>query len=270
MGNAPSTPQPGTEFLVIGAGLSRTGTASFSEALRILLGGPVYHGGTQITLGPPSDIKTWMQVLSSRFPSSDAKTCDTSFTASRREKTYDLIRRRLDGYAAVTDAPCSGLVPELLEIYPNAKVICTVRDAESWERSMGGVTCAATQAFLKLVLLPLAGLRDFPDYVELLKRQWEVLYWPCFPPDRTTYHAHIEYLKRTVPEEKLLFFDVKEGWGPLCRALGREVPDCPFPRVNVGEALERVARGIVRKGLVAWGCILSAPVALRVSYWWLR
>ena len=63
MGNAPSTPRPGTEFQVIGAGLPRTGTASFSEALHILLDGPVYHGGTQVTLGPPDEIRSWIKLL---------------------------------------------------------------------------------------------------------------------------------------------------------------------------------------------------------------
>lgn len=64
MGNQPSIPNPGTKFQVIGAGLSRTGTASFSEALRILLDGPVYHGGTQTTLGKPVEIKSWIKLLS--------------------------------------------------------------------------------------------------------------------------------------------------------------------------------------------------------------
>ncbi len=64
MGNQPSAPKPGTEFQVIGAGLSRTGTASFSEALRILLGGPVYHCGTQTSIGKPVEIESWIKLMS--------------------------------------------------------------------------------------------------------------------------------------------------------------------------------------------------------------
>ena len=60
-------PQPGAKLQVIGAGLSRTGTAAFSQALSILLEGPVYHGGTQSTLGPERNIKSWIQALS-HFP----------------------------------------------------------------------------------------------------------------------------------------------------------------------------------------------------------
>jgi hypothetical protein len=65
MGQKASVPQPGARFQVIGAGLSRTGTASFSAALEILLDGPVYHGGTQITMGPPTEIKSWIQTWTS-------------------------------------------------------------------------------------------------------------------------------------------------------------------------------------------------------------
>jgi hypothetical protein len=72
MGNQASTPEPGTEFQVIGAGLSRTGTASFSEALRILLKGPVYHGGTQTTRGSPKEIRSWIQLLSHWPPSNES------------------------------------------------------------------------------------------------------------------------------------------------------------------------------------------------------
>ena len=36
----------------------------------------------------------------------------------------------------------------------------------------------------------------------------------------------------TVPADRLLLFNVKQGWGPLCQFLGVPEPDCPFPRVN--------------------------------------
>lgn len=60
MGQHCFQPRPGTKLQVIGAGLPRTGTASISRALEILLDGPVYHGATQVLLGPEKDIKTWI------------------------------------------------------------------------------------------------------------------------------------------------------------------------------------------------------------------
>lgn len=37
---------------------------------------------------------------------------------------------------------------------------------------------------------------------------------------------------QSVPPEKLLVFEPKQGWEPLCKFLNRPVPDQPFPHVN--------------------------------------
>ncbi|EAU29812.1 conserved hypothetical protein [Aspergillus terreus NIH2624] len=104
MGQQASTSQPGTKIQVIGAGLSRTGTASFSSALSILLEGPVYHGGTQATMGSPSEIRSWMKILRHRLTREPRD----------REEALKLIAKNLDGYAAVTDAPLRAADPRAL------------------------------------------------------------------------------------------------------------------------------------------------------------
>ncbi|CAN9085628.1 unnamed protein product [Alternaria alternata] len=255
MGNQPSTPKPGTDFKVIGAGLSRTGTASFSEALRILLNGPVYHGGTQATLGPEIEIKSLIKLLS-HFP-----------PKSPSDKTiiHDLLKQRLNGYAAVTDAPFSGLVEELLEAYPNAMVICTIRDPDAWIKSMEVVQNASTMWFLRFVLFPVPGMRYFVDFIDGLRDQWIYLYGRGEPVTAETYEKHIAYLKRVVPEDRLVFFNVKDGWEPLCKVLGKEVPqNIPFPRINDGEAIDRLAKRMVTKGLLRWLAIFGVVGAAAV------
>ena len=48
-------------------------------------------------------------------------------------------------------------------------------------------------------------------------------------------------MKRTVPSEKLLVFEAKEGWEPLCKFLGVPVPAIPYPKGNDSEQFkERV------------------------------
>jgi hypothetical protein len=49
---------------------------------------------------------------------------------------------------------------------------------------------------------------------------------------KQAYLEHIEKIKALVPPEKLLVFNVKEGWAPLCEFLDLPVPETPFPRVN--------------------------------------
>jgi hypothetical protein len=246
MGQEYSCPKEGVELKVIGAGMPRTGTASFSRALEILLDGPVYHGGTQTTLGPEKEIKTWIKVLSQWPPSEDGA----------KHENLDLIRRRTKGFAAITDAPGSGLVPELIELYPDAKVVCTVRDAASWQDSMRNTGNAASKWFLRFVLFPVPSMRYFVDYINCLRDQWLIMYTDADPPTARTYEEHISWLRSKVPEDRLVFFNVKDGWEPLCQALDLPVPDgIPFPMINDGKAIEAFAKRQVGRGLKRWAGI---------------
>ncbi|KAB8070528.1 P-loop containing nucleoside triphosphate hydrolase protein [Aspergillus leporis] len=255
MGQQPSVPFPGTRIQVIGAGLPRTGTASFSEALKILLNGPVFHCGTQNTIGPPIEITSWMKIL-------------RHWLRHDRQETLELLQRRLDGYAAITDSPGSQLVPELLELYPDAMVICTVRDPMSWEKSVTQVSNLCTVWCLRLVLLPLPGMRYFIEYVNLVGDQWAKMYG-VRQPDRRTFLQHIEWLKEIVPEERLVFFDVKDGWEPLCKALGKDIPDIPFPQINDSDEIGRIAKLHIQRGLMRWaGLLAGVGVAMAAFMMW--
>ncbi|KAK0718555.1 hypothetical protein B0T26DRAFT_752463 [Lasiosphaeria miniovina] len=74
---------------------------------------------------------------------------------------------------------------------------------------------------------------------------------------------NIAWLKDTVPSDRLVFVDGEDGWGPLCRALGKDVPrGVPFPRINDGEAIERLSKEMALQGLVRWAWILAALAAV--------
>lgn len=246
MGQKASVPQPGTTIQVIGAGLSRTGTSSFGVALEILLDGPVYHGGTQATMGLPIEIKSLIEILRRWLAGGE----------SNRHIVLKLLQHRLDGFAAITDAPGSQLVPELLELYPDAKVICTVRDLDSWEKSLEQISNVSIIWFLRPILLPLPGMRHFVDFITLIRLQWDKLYGKG-TPIRQMYHLHVAWLKEVVPEDRLVFFNVKDGWEPLCKALGKDVPDQPFPHINDSEAVDKIVRFHIRRGLTRWALILA-------------
>lgn len=176
-----------------------------------------------------------------------------------RAKMLTLLRRRLAGYIAITDSPGSELVPELMELYPDAKVVCTVRDPVLWETSMLHVQSLTGVWFARAVLLPLDGLRHFIPYGYLLAALWERLYGGVpGQHGRETYASHIAWLKEVVPEDRLVFFDVRDGWGPLCEALSVEAPvGVPFPRINDSEAIERSINHHFRRGLMRWACIFA-------------
>lgn len=98
-----------------------------------------------------------------------------------------------------------------------------------------------------------------------MQRQNYVLYAERPPYTEASYRAHMARLRELVPPERLVFFDVRDGWGPLCAALGKEVPDVPFPRLNDGEAINRLAARFVREGLVRWLGVLGLLGVLVVA-----
>lgn len=259
MGNEPSKPEPGTRFQVVGAGMPCTGTASLSEALSILLGGPIYHGASHVASGNPRDIISWVRLLK-HFPFR---------TDVERHVALDTLRNRFEDYAGATDQPAAVFVPQLLELYPGVMVICTVRDPVQWEQSMACVTNMTTAWFLRLLLLPLPGLRHFVGYDNLLRRAYVYLYGVRGPLDISTYTRHIEWLQEVVPEEQLRFVDVNDGWGPLCEALGTEVPDVPFPVIDDEEAIKQVVNDTIVRALRSWALVLVTIFCLVAAYRWL-
>lgn len=128
---------------------------------------------------------------------------------------------------------------------------------------MEAISSASTMWFLRFVLFPLPAMRFFVDYIDVLRNAWLRLYGETEPPTRVTYNNHIAWLKQVVPQERLFFFDVKDGWDPLCEALGKEVPrGIPIPRINDGEAIDKFAKKQVQRGLVRWAAIFALGVAI--------
>jgi hypothetical protein len=130
MGQEASKPDLNVRLLVIGCGMSRTGTATFSEALKILLGGPVYHGGSQLVGAGEKHMRDWIE-LCKHTPIKDE---------ADRKVVLDGLKSILGGYTACTDLPPILFTEELVELFPDAQVICTVRDPESWWKSVSKIT----------------------------------------------------------------------------------------------------------------------------------
>ena len=211
--------------------------------------------------GNPADISAWTTLL---------RQVPEKKTTADEQRIRETLRKLLDGYAATTDMPGCIFFPELLEIYPDAMVVCTVRDPDAWVKSMHHVANHAVRQILRFVLLPLPGVRHLPDYINALRVCYIHHYGEREPLTKHTYYRHIEWLKEVVPPEKLVFFDVRDGWGPLCAALGKEIPNVPFPRLNDGQAIDRVAAETIAKGMKRWGVILGVVVSAASvgTYYW--
>jgi hypothetical protein len=210
---------------VIGAGFGRTGTMSLKVALEELGFGPSYH---MIELfDHPEHVELW--------------------EAASQGKYVDW-EKLFSGYRATTDWPACSFYEELMEMYPDAKVILTVRDPDRWYESTYN-TIYGMRRMSSSPVFRLAGL--FRPGMGRAARMNDRLIWEdTFGgslEDREraieVFNRHNEEVKERVPAEKLLVYEVKEGWGPLSEFLGVEVPeDKPYPHLNDTDTFRMMIR----------------------------
>ena len=189
---------------VIGAGYGRTGTASLKLALEQLGFGPCYHM-TEVFEHPES-VPMWVQ-------------------AAKGNPDWDTI---FNGYKACVDFPACTHWRTLMEVYPQAKVILSMRDAGRWFDSVNEtIMSKKTVEFTKNSPLFEMMKRNIYDLFDgrIFEREHMI---DCF-------NKHVQEVKSVVPAERLLVFEAKMGWQPLCDFLGVDVPGHPYPHVNTRE-----------------------------------
>lgn len=189
---------------VIGAGLGRTGTMSLKLALEQLLGGPCYH---MIELHRHRDAHTPQWLAAARGEAVD----------------WDGL---FDGYVAAVDEPVSLHWRELAARFPEALVVLSLREPQSWWES------ADATIFRGMRNPPAPGQEAWHAMV-LENYRWM---YPKGLDDagacQAFFRRHMEEVRQGVPAERLLEWKVADGWAPLCRALHLPLPEEPFPHVN--------------------------------------
>jgi hypothetical protein len=200
---------------VIGSGLGRTGTMSLKLALEQLGLGPCHHM-VEVFMHPES-VPLWVE-------------------AGRGNADWDKI---FDGYASMVDHPGCKFWRELMNTYPDAKVIHTVRDPNKWFDSTQATIFAPGGGANN----PPEPMKDFFGMVmaEYEGRQNEREYMV------EHFQRHTDDVLAGVPADRLLVFEASQGWGPLCAFLGVPVPDTPYPRENsTADFQARAAGGAMR------------------------
>jgi hypothetical protein len=236
---------------VIGAGFGRTGTLSLKVALEELGFGPCEHM-TEL-LDDPERLRLW----------------------DRKARGLPVEWGELfKGYAATVDWPGCYFWEELAEAYPKAKVILTVRDREEWYESVSGTIHGPRKSAYAYLTFSLAGAvstraRRAARLVENVI--WEGTFGGRFAEREhaiRVFDRHVEEVKKRIPADRLLVYEAKESWGPLCKFLGVEVPeDKPFPYLNKAADFRKTVRsryalpfGVLAVGVLAAG--LTTSIAL--------
>ena len=217
-----------TSFKVIGVGLGRTGTTSLRQALQDLGYSPCHHWDA--TLEEPKHInRLWKEVYHSTFRNG----CDNESYLD------DMLKEIFKGYVATVDNPGYMFYEKFMEWNPDAKVILTVRDSpeEFAKSTMEAFFPEKKDPWLQRKFWEMIRNLGSPEHfywmIEYLKEfHGQDMSQPNLESFTLRYTDWVKKIMNTVPPEKLLVYNVKEGWDPLCKFLGMDVPDHPFPRKN--------------------------------------
>ncbi|KAJ0114068.1 hypothetical protein N8I77_007123 [Diaporthe amygdali] len=213
---------------VLVLGLCRTGTMSVRTALRSLGYLETYHMRAAST-ETPRDCELWMQAIKAKWDG------EGKFD----KEDWDQL---LGHCQAVCDLPAAAFAPELIAAYPNAKVILTTRDPESWHKSTSktiyqGITDPTSQVISHFDWA-------FSLYRPMLVTLWDRLFEGDFENRGVeVFKRHYDLVRELVPPERLLEYDVGDGWGPLCEFLGEDRPAAPFPYTNTISDFQHGLRG---------------------------
>ena len=179
--------KPNRSGLIVGVGFQKTGTSTLREALKIL--------GYKVK---DTSRRPLIPILRGK---------------------WDRVLNLLKKYDAVEDTPWFMIYKELDQLVPNSKFILTIRDEESWYRSVKKHIGDLRSANHEWIYGRGKGLPkdDRMNTINVYKRHNSEV---------------MEYFKKRPNDLLVIDFTKGEGWEKLCRFLIREIPDVPFPHSN--------------------------------------
>ncbi|KAL2787025.1 P-loop containing nucleoside triphosphate hydrolase protein [Aspergillus keveii] len=215
-----------SEMKVLALGMPRTGTMSLYTALNEL-GYNCYHMAEAALDHRNGSLKHWQAAIVAKY---------YDLKEDYRGEDFD---RMLWRYDAVTDIPSILFAEGLMNAYPDAQIILTTRNVDGWLSSM-------ERAFYKVLnmkrwrLLELFDYTYTRPYMHLLRTTlniWTDSHWRDKDQLTAKYIAHNAQVRgqAQIRGRRVLEFDVRDGWRPLCEFLGKPIPPKPFPWVNRGD-----------------------------------
>lgn len=248
---------------VLCLGYSRTGTLTMRSALEILGYPNPYHFSSIYDNVHDSD--AWCELLDIKYEGIGSGPAVT-------KGDFDAL---LGHCGAVTDIPAINFAAELIEFYPDAKIVLVERDIDSWYASWSAFLNAAMKPGIPLLakldkevlgrISRIGGrgtrlLAGNPQSVDAAKAR-----------SKQEYRKHYALVRSLAPKERLLEFKLSDGWVPLCEFLGKEIPEEPFPHVNESAKNRQhfiELRAMAMKRIVRKGIMLSTVAAVVAGVVW--
>jgi hypothetical protein len=217
-GLPPATPRVRkTPLKIICVGLPRSATESLSESLQIL-GYKPHHGWDIVFAEHTAETQHWHTLAMRKWRGSNDGDCHIS------AEEFDML---IGDYDVIIDSVASCFATELIEAYPNAKVILNTRkDLDAWHKS---VMTTLVEGVEENRLAKFLGY--FTADIYWPNHFFFDLYYPNIfragPPytmragveknGKWVYREHSNMIRGLVADERLLEWSVDDGWEPLCR-----------------------------------------------------
>lgn len=197
---------------IIGASFGRTASLSLKKALEILGYTNCYHMSEVVT--KPEHSELWLRAWNGEF-------------------IWDDI---FDGYQAAVDWPVAAFWPQLMEAYPEAKIILSTREPEAWYesakntifKSMDEGINSKNQEIRKRILMAKEIIVDGTFNGKLNDKKH------CIK----IYNENIARCKKEVDSDRLITFNPKDGWDSLCKQLACPIPNVDYPFINTTKEFE--------------------------------
>jgi hypothetical protein len=221
---------------LIGAGLPRTATTTTLIAFEQLGFAPCYHM-RDLLADLPGQLPLWERV-------------------AEGDPDWEAIFAKSE---STCDFPGSAYYRELMDFYPDAKVLMSVRSAEGWLKSMLATIWPIFYGRSVMHYVNDARRvidRDWDRYLTLMTHIWTKAGMTEDPDSEDALGKAMEKwnadVKAAVPADRLLVWEPADGWEPMCEFLDVPVPDGPLPNVNDTAAFQEGLLGGSLAVVNAW------------------
>jgi hypothetical protein len=198
---------------ILGAGLGRTGTYSLKIAFERLLGDTSHH--MVEVFRHPEELPVWQAAAEGTMPD---------------------WNEFLAGYTGTCDWPSGAFWPEIAAAFPDAPILLSVRDPESWWTSVSNTIFIP----LRDALGKGPGEDPWADLIRSLFKRCFSLEVDDPEAMKRAFVEWNEHVRATADPDRLMIWEPKSSWRPICDALGVPVPDEPFPVTNTTREVREI------------------------------
>jgi len=182
-----------------------------------------------------------------------------------RERRHKLLHQLFDGYGATADFPGTMFIDDLMDMYPEAKVVLNQRKSgQVWADSIrNSLAFFGSKTYLFIAYLIQTDRLHYQMHqvaYKVLEKKFDLGRGAVYTAEY--YDKHNRWVRDEAANrgKEVLEFQAEQGWKPLCEFLGKPLPpaDVPFPHLNDQRAITLLKMMLVIRGLLAWSALGAA------------